>query len=172
MGANFDLIDVLFSAALSSGGFSGFAPFFGNTHKIVLKAWNDTFFCSRNISLLPHIINRIRVIISCCVYRYIPFSITICFRLTSRDYACVNNYWIQSAELSSKLCRNNAEPNTLTGLTKVCDIHRFVLILSEADTFVFVMWFPGDGCQPCRNKSKAEIREPVWEMNSISTFYW
>lgn len=38
MGANFDLIDVPFSAALSSGGFSGFAPFFGNTHKIVQKA--------------------------------------------------------------------------------------------------------------------------------------
>lgn len=59
---------------------------------------------------------------------------------------------------TSKLCRNNAEPNTLSVLTKVCEIHRFVLILSEADTFVFVMWFPGDRCQPCRNKSKAEIK--------------
>lgn len=64
---------------------------------------------------------------------------TICFRLTSRDYACVNNYWIQSAELSSKLCRNIAEPNTLTVLTKVCEIHRFVLILLKADVFVLVM---------------------------------
>lgn len=98
---------------------------------------------------------------SCCLYRYIPFPMRICFRLTSRVYARVHNYWIPSAELLGKLCGNTAEPNTKTVLTKICESHWFYFffkILLKADMFVLVMWLPGDRRQPCQNKSKAEIK--------------